>query len=158
VPSSGFWPSRGPLPFSIPNLLLSLSPLGLGLSASPVDRASVAPCPIAASLMGTRLTSRPPSPLFVPGRQVGPTCHHLHPAPPELHSAPPSHRATMAATPSPAPPLFMADRYPSLISAIITIYTLYSLHPPFNYCRQPLPSSPHRRSFLLPYKLASSPP
>jgi hypothetical protein len=47
----------------------------------------------------------------------------------ELHSAPPPHRAAMAATPSPVPPLFMADRYHTLILAIITIYSLYSLPP-----------------------------
>jgi hypothetical protein len=63
-PSFGFRPSRGPFPFSFPNRPLSLSPLGLSLSADPArplgpaGHASVAPCPIAASLAGKRLTSR----------------------------------------------------------------------------------------------------
>jgi hypothetical protein len=42
--------------------------------------------------------------------------------------------------PSPRPPLLMADRYPSLIPALITIYRRYS-SPPFNPRRRPFPNS-----------------
>jgi hypothetical protein len=87
----------------------------------------------------------PPSPLFVPDRQVGPTCHDLPLAPPELHSAPPPRRAAMAAAPYPVPSLFMANRYHSLILAIITI-TASNSSPPFNFHRRPIPSSPPRRT------------
>jgi hypothetical protein len=44
----------------------------------------------------------------------------------------------------PRPPLFMANRYPSLIPAIITIYSRYS--PPFNPLRWPFLNSPPRCS------------
>jgi hypothetical protein len=58
-----FWPSRGPF-FSFQPTVPPLSPLGLNLSPrsarplGPADHASVAPCLIAASLMGKCLTSR----------------------------------------------------------------------------------------------------
>jgi hypothetical protein len=58
-----FRPSRGPF-FSFQPTVPPLSPLGLDLSAGPArplgstDRASVAPCLIAASLTGKCLTSR----------------------------------------------------------------------------------------------------
>jgi hypothetical protein len=41
--------------------------------------------------------------------------------------------------PSPCPPLLMADRYPSLIPALIAIYSRYSS--PFNPRRRPFPNS-----------------
>jgi hypothetical protein len=44
----------------------------------------------------------------------------------ELRSEPPPHQAAMAAATSPTPPLFMANCYPSLIPAIIAIYSRYS--------------------------------
>jgi hypothetical protein len=58
-------PSHGPLVFF--NRPLPLSPLGLSLSAGPArrlgpaDRASVAPCPIAASHSRRRISRKPPS-------------------------------------------------------------------------------------------------
>jgi hypothetical protein len=47
--------------------------------------------------------------------------------------------------PPPRPPLFMADRYPSLIPAKIEIYNRYFL-PPFNPCHRPFLNSPPRCS------------
>jgi hypothetical protein len=124
-----------------------LSPLGLGLLAGlarplgPADRASVALCLIAASLMGKCLTSR-----------------HLHPSPCLANTwAPPVItflRRRPSSTPRcclveppwlPRPPLFMANRYHSLISAIITIIASNS-SPPFNFRRRSLLSSSPRRT------------
>jgi hypothetical protein len=65
-----FRPSRGPFFFLFNQPFPSLFPLGLSLSVGPArslgpaDRVSVVPYPIAASLMGKRLTS-----------------HRLHPSP-----------------------------------------------------------------------------
>jgi hypothetical protein len=64
-----------------------------------------------------------------------------------LSSAPSRRRVKMPwlPQPPPRPPLFMADRYPSLILAIIEIYSRYFL-PPFNPRRRPFPNSPPRCS------------
>jgi hypothetical protein len=43
------------------NRPLPLSPLGLSPSAGPADRASVAPCPVAASRSRKRISRKPPS-------------------------------------------------------------------------------------------------
>jgi hypothetical protein len=62
--------------------------------------------------------------------------------------------------PPPHPPLFMDDRYPSFIPAIIVIYSRYFL-PPFNPCRRPFPNSPPRCSAPSPpgpYKRRAPPP
>jgi hypothetical protein len=117
--------------FSFPNRPLSLSPLGLGLTAGPArplgpaDRASVVPCPIAASLMGKRLTLRRlcPSP-FPADRWAPPVITFLW-----LCLSSTSRRRLVEPRWLPCPLLFMADRYHSLISDIITIYSLYSPPP-----------------------------
>jgi hypothetical protein len=111
------------------------SPPGLGLSAGPsrplgpVDRTSVAPCRIAASHTGKRLTSRrlrpslcladmwaPPIITFL-RRRLSSTPRRRLIEPPRLLCPPLCH------------PLFMVDRYHSLISAIITITTPNSSSP-----------------------------
>jgi hypothetical protein len=57
---------------------------------------------------------------------------------PPPSSAPSHHRVKppWLPQPSPRPPLFMADRYPSLIPTLIAIYSRYSSPPP--------PLNPHR--------------
>jgi hypothetical protein len=111
------------------------SPLGLGLSAGPsrplglADRASVAPCWIAASHKGKHLTSRRlrPSPCLA-GRWAPPIITFLR-----RHPSSTPHRRLIEPPwlpcPPLRPPLFMADRYHSLILAIITITTPNSSSP-----------------------------
>jgi hypothetical protein len=140
------------------------SPLGLGLSAGPsrplglADRASVAPCWIAASHKGKHLTSRRlhPSPCLA-GRWAPPIITFLRRHP----SSSPHHRLIeppWLPCPPLHPPVFMADRYHSLILAIITITTPNSSSPFLIstagcYRVHRLGAPP-----LRPYKLASSPP
>jgi hypothetical protein len=130
---------------------LPLSPLDLGLSAGPArplgpaDCTSVAPCLIAAFLKGKRLSSRRlrPSPCLA-NRWAPPVITFLWRRP----SSTPRRRIIeppRLSRPPPCPPLFMADRYHSLISVIITTIASNS-SPPFNFRRRLLPSSLPRRT------------
>jgi hypothetical protein len=142
------------------NRPLPLSPLGLGLSAGPAGHALVAPCSIAASLMGKHLTSHCLHPSPCPADRWAPiviTFLRLRPSlavtPPHLatsvhHSTP--RDAAPVPLPPPPPPPSITPLNPSLCR--LTFYGVKAITADRFY------ASSGRSPPLGPYKRARSTP